>query len=101
MTLARNRRAIRHLLDEQNPADAMASYFAFSHPENKTTIVTYPPNPDRAEGYVAFSRTGMDLFRPLVTLRFPVNDLRKSAALIDRAMPPGTAVILNSRARDY
>jgi GNAT superfamily N-acetyltransferase len=101
MTLAKNRRAIRHLLDEQNPKDAMATYFAFYHPDDKTQIAIYPVDSDQAEGYIAFSRTGMDLFRPLVTLRLPANDVRKGAALIEQVVPPGAAVILNSRARDF
>lgn len=99
--LSQKRQAIRHLLDEQNPEDAMAAYFAFYHPDNMTNIVTYPADAKRASGYVAFSRTGMDLFRPLVTLRLPQNDMQASAALIEQAVRPETAVFLSSRPQDY
>ncbi|KAA3662834.1 MAG: GNAT family N-acetyltransferase [Chloroflexi bacterium] len=99
--LSQKRQAIRHLLDEQNPEDAMAAYFAFYHPDNMTNIVTYPADADRATGYLAFSRTGMDLFRPLVTLRLPQNDMQAGAGLIEQAVGPGTAVFLSSRPQDY
>lgn len=99
--LSKKRRAIRHLLDERHPADGMAAYFAFYHPDDKTNIVAYPADAERAEGYVAISRTGIDLFRPFVTLRLPRGDMQAGAALITQAMFPGTAVILNSRPQDY
>ncbi len=99
--LARKRRAIRHLLNDQRPADAMSSYFALHHPESKTQLITYPAEAVQPIGYVAFSRTGMDLFRPLMTFRLPLNDLEAGAAVIEYAVPPETAVILSSPARDY
>lgn len=99
MTLNRNRRAIRHLLDERKSADAMAVYFAFYHPDNKTQIIPYPPQAERAEGYVTLSRTGMDLFRPLLTARLP-RDERATAALLAQAVPEGTPVILNAPQED-
>jgi len=94
MNLVEQRRAIRHLLDEHNPADAMAGYFAFYHGDNKTVLRPYPPNTTRAEGYLCLSQTGMDLFRPLVTMRLPLADLTTSAAIIHQAITPGTAVIM-------
>jgi RimJ/RimL family protein N-acetyltransferase len=94
-TLAEQRQAIRHLLNENSPADAMASYFALYHPEAKTKLVLYPPEGGRATGYVARSRTGIDLFRPLVTLRLPPEDLEGSAALLYQALTPGDSVILS------
>jgi len=99
MTLTQQRRAIFHLLDEANPADGMASYFAFHHPDNRTILRPFPYTAIRAEGYVALSRTGMDLFRPFVTLRLPIHNMQTSADVIYEAIDPGTAVILNSPAR--
>jgi RimJ/RimL family protein N-acetyltransferase len=90
---------MHHLLDEARPADAMAAYYAFYHPDEKTQLVTYPAGAPRATGYVALSRTGMDLFRPLVTLRLPITDLTTSADVIYQALQPGAAVILSSPAR--
>jgi len=99
--LSRKRRAIQYLLDERNPADGMAAYFAFYHPDAKTQIVTTPADAERAAGFVTISRTGMDLFRPFVTLRLPQGDMQAGAALIEQVLAPGTAVILNSTPQDY
>jgi hypothetical protein len=92
--LAAIRRAIRHLLDEHNPADAAASYYAFYHPDAQTQILPYPAGAPRAQGYVTLSRTGLDLFRPLLTLRLPIQDMAASADVIYQSLAPGTAVIL-------
>ncbi len=99
MSLTQQRRAIYHLLDETNPADGMAAYFAFYHSDNRTILRPYPYTAIRAEGYVALSRTGMDLFRPLATLRLPIHNLQTSTDVIYEAIDAGTAVILNSPAR--
>jgi RimJ/RimL family protein N-acetyltransferase len=93
MSLAEQRRAIRPLLND-SPADAVADYYAFYHPDAKTGLVAYPDGAARATGYLALSRTGVDLFRPFVTLRLPIHDLGMSADVIYQALPPGTAVIL-------
>ena len=52
----------------------------------------------RSQGYVCLSRTGIDLFRPLVTLRLPIADMETSAKVIYDTLDPGTAVILNAPA---
>jgi hypothetical protein len=92
--LAASRRAVRHLLDEHHPADAAASYYAFYHPEAQTQLLPYPAGETRAQGYVALSRTGLDLFRPLMTLRLPIQDMAASTEVIYQTLVPGTAVIL-------
>lgn len=99
MALTQQRRAIFHLLDENNPADAMAAYFAFYHPDKRTILRPYPYTAARAEGYVALSRTGMDLFRPFVTLRLPIHNMQASTDVIYEAIDVGTAVILNAPSR--
>ncbi len=99
MALTQQRRAIRHLLDETNPADAMAAYFAFYHANNRTILRPYPYTAPQAKGYVALSRTGMDLFRPFVTLRLPIHDMQMSTDVIYEAIDAGTAVILNAPTR--
>ena len=98
MDLSDLRRAIRPLLSDR-PGDAVADYYAFHHPDERTGLVVYPPDAERPTGYLAFSRTGMDLFRPLVTLRLPIADLEASAAAIRGAIMPETAVILFSPAQ--
>ena len=99
MNLTEKRRAIRHLLDEQSPRDATAVKYAFYHPDQKTQLFPYPADTTRAIGYAAVCRTGMDLFRPFVTLRLPIHDMDASLDVIYQAMQPGTAVILEALAR--
>lgn len=94
MDLAAKRRSIEHLLDRQNPADALASYYAFYHPDGRTSLVTHPPGARQAQGYVAISRTGMDLFRPLLTMRLLLDDQLATAELVQAALPPESPAIL-------
>lgn len=98
-TLADRRRAIRLLLRERDPVDAMAAYYAFHHPDEKTRIITEPADAERADGYVALSRTGIDLFRPLATMRLPVDrtvqEYQASVDLLRRAFGPGAPAILS------
>jgi RimJ/RimL family protein N-acetyltransferase len=102
MTLADKRRAIRSLLDERDPADARAAYYAFHHPDEKTQLVTPGTAQNGATGYVCLARTGVDLFRPLVTLRLPKSrttgelDIEAATALVYDAIPVGSAVILSA-----
>ncbi|MEZ4645738.1 MAG: GNAT family N-acetyltransferase [Chloroflexota bacterium] len=95
-SLPQLRQSIRHLLDERHPRDAMAAYFALYHPDAKTHLFTQPPEADIAAGYMAVSRTGMDLFRPLVTFRFPPQDMDGSVELIYQALLPETAVFIET-----
>lgn len=78
---------MRHLLDERSPADGLAVYYAFYHADARTQLITYRPDTARAIGYVCLARTGLDLFRPLVTLRLPEKDLAASAAMLYQALP--------------
>lgn len=93
MDLESRRRAIRPLLDEIKPKDALASYYAFYHPDRKTSLALHPPAAKTAKGYVALSRTGMDLFRPLLTMRLPIDD-EASAELVQTALPVDAPAIL-------
>ena len=101
MTLEESRRAMRHLLDDKSPSDAAASYYALHLKEEKTSLFTHPAGAARADGYVCLSRTGFDLFRPLVTMRFPESgdrsgfDLAVAKELIFQAIPAGADVILS------
>lgn len=99
-SLSNLRRVIRPLLNEQDPADALECYYAFYHSDNRTTLIAYPPDSDRVTGYVALSRTGIDLFRPLVTMRLPQLsptelDLTASVALLYSTLPLQTSFIFH------
>jgi GNAT superfamily N-acetyltransferase len=102
------RRAIRRLLHERDPADGMAAYYALYHPEERVALVLSPEeaaaNPAaHADGYVALAITGIDLFRPFVTMRLPTdrdpNATTAAADLLRRALEPGQEAILNVPAR--
>lgn len=99
--LTEKRRAIRHLLRQDDPADAMASYYAYHHPDAKTSLFITPESGAVADGYIAVSRTGIDLFRPLVTMRLPTDRTpglpgqQKAVDMIRRVLEPGRPVILN------
>lgn len=92
--MAQKRRALRPLLDENQPADAMAAYYAFYHDEARTRLTVFPSWAERARGYVAVSRTGIDLFRPLVTLRLP-SDPEEAADLVYETFGPGASVFIH------
>ena len=104
-SLMDQRRAIRRLLSADDPANAMAIYYAFHHPDDKTTLVVAPEGSMHADGYIALSRTGIDLFRPLVTMRLPTDrdptlpGQQATVDLLHQALDPGRPVILNIPAR--
>lgn len=95
-SLPLKRRAIRRLLDERNAADGMAAYYAFYHPEERTSLFVQEGSRGLVDGYVAVSRTGIDLFRPLLTLRLNHDDPDGAAALIYRALPPGSGAFIHA-----
>lgn len=106
--LQAKRRAIRHLLNEREAQDAMAAYYAFHHANEKTSLILSPPGVDTnpatpADGYIALSRTGIDLFRPLVTMRLPIDcDPWAGQSVVDLigwTFTPGQPVILSIPAR--
>lgn len=94
MTLSSQRKAIRHLIDERQPGDALADYYAYYHPEQRTELAIHPAGAKRADGYVGISRTAVDLFRPFVTMRLPLDDHSACWELIVGALPPETPIIL-------
>ncbi len=97
MSLEAARRAIRPLLDQTAAGDATAVYYAFHHPENRVEIRPYPAGAERALGYVALARTGIDLFRPLMTLRLP-EEMEAGMAMIYEALSPGSSLFIHAPA---
>jgi ribosomal protein S18 acetylase RimI-like enzyme len=95
MTLAEKRRAIRPLLHEHDPVDAISAYYAYYHDDNKTNLVLFPEESMPKRGYLCFSRTGIDLFRPLVTMRLPDGPV-EAANLFYGAMPEGTDIFISA-----
>lgn len=96
--LMAQRQLIRPLLNEHQAADAMAAYFAFYHPDDKTQLVTAAAESGQAYAYMAVSRTSIDLFRPFVTMRLPIHNMAESVNFLYTHLQPGTAVFLNAPA---
>lgn len=97
-SLTRLRQAIRPLLNERSAADGMAVYYAFHHADDRTRLFTHERGGGKTDAYVALSRTGIDLFRPLLTLRLNQDDPEGAADLIHRALSPGSSVFIHSPA---
>jgi GNAT superfamily N-acetyltransferase len=86
------RRAIQHLLSPHSPQDAMVSYYALFHPEDRTHLVLHTDQSGRVDGFLALCRTGMDLFRPLLTMRAANQEV--AAGLISKALQPESPCII-------
>ena len=97
------RKAIRPLLSPDDPADALASYYALWHDPRRTTLTLHHSATDKVDGFIAVCQTGADLFRPLVTLRAPdeetVGDLLRSALAPQRPYQIVVPVTLASAVR--
>ena len=84
--LSEKRRALRPLLSPHDPADALASYYALWHDPRRTQLAISRDTQGRADGFVVTCQTGIDLFRPLVTLR--VSDSDAVGRLVREALVP-------------
>jgi RimJ/RimL family protein N-acetyltransferase len=86
LPLALDERAdLRILLNPRCAGDAMASYYALLHPASKTRLWKHHSPAGRLDGFLVRAQTGLDLFRPLVTLRAP--DSASTAELLQAAFP--------------
>lgn len=84
--LNQKRRTIRHLLSPGDPADALASYYALWHDPRRTRLTLHPSAQGEVDGFCAVCQTGVDLFRPLITLRAPEEGV--VADLLQTALDP-------------
>ena len=82
--LNEKRRAIRPLLAPTDPADALTSYYALWHDPRRTQLTLHRDKRGTVDGFIAVCQTGVDLFRPLVTLRAP--DEQAAVSLLSTAM---------------
>ena len=94
LSLETRRQQMRALLNEQSQADALASYYALHHPADRTELFVHPSesDPTRAAGFLVRARTGLDLFRPLVTFRAPTESVAQT--LFREGLPLGRPVYL-------
>jgi GNAT superfamily N-acetyltransferase len=68
-TLPTLRHSARELLNEFDAADGLAAYYALHHPPKRTTLILHHDSNMEVDGFLVRCQTGIDLFRPLVTLR--------------------------------
>lgn len=94
--LERVRPRVRPLLDTRSPADALASYYALYHAPDRSELFVHPERAaasgDPATGFLVRARTGLDLFRPLVTFR--ASHEAVVAALVERGLPTNRPMYL-------
>jgi RimJ/RimL family protein N-acetyltransferase len=84
--LNEQRRAIRPLLSPTDPADALTSYYALWHDPRRSKLTLHRDAKGDVHGFIAVCQTGVDLFRPLVTLRAP--DEQSASDLFAAALEP-------------
>jgi len=92
MTIHDQRRLVRQLIDDASPTDAPTAYYALFHPAERSTLVTRTDEAGRALGFAGRFRTGLDLFRPLVTLS--CQGASVAADLLSEILQPGHPYIL-------
>ncbi len=93
-SLDTRRTHLRALLNDQSTADALACYYALHHSPERTELFVHwaAADPARADGFLVRARTGLDLFRPLVTFRAP--DESAAVALFREGLLVGRPVYL-------
>ena len=69
LSIHESRRLARHLLDDSSAADAPTAYYALFHPANRSALFPQFDAQGTVTGFAGRFQTGLDLFRPLVTLR--------------------------------
>lgn len=69
LSIHESRRLARQLLDDTSPADAPTAYYALFHPPQRSSLFVQFADSGRVVGFAGRFQTGIDLFRPLVTLR--------------------------------
>jgi GNAT superfamily N-acetyltransferase len=90
--LNEKRRAVRPLLSPTDAGDGMASYYALWHDPRRTQLTVHTAPEHHVDGFCVVAQTGVDLFRPLVTLRAP--NVRAAGELLRTALVPGRAYYL-------
>lgn len=85
--LKEKRRALRPLLSPVDPVDALASYYGLWHDPQRTQLTLHYDAGQRVDGFTVVAQTGVDLFRPLVTLHAPSQEVGQT--LLRSALQPG------------
>ncbi len=97
MSIHAQRTQVRHLLDNSSPADAPTAYYALFHDPARSALYTYGDEAGRVAGFVGVFQTGIDLFRPLITLS--CTGPACAAALVHRALTPSRPYLFFANAQ--
>lgn len=95
-SLEAQRAAVRQLLDEASPADAPTAYYALYHDAARSKLFVHGDESGRVWGFAGVFQTGIDLFRPLLTL--VCLDAASARSVLKEALIPGRSYILFARA---
>jgi hypothetical protein len=97
-TLREQRTLASALLDASSPVDAPTAYYALYHDQARSALFVRGDRSD-VRGFVGRFQTGIDLFRPLVTLR--CQDAPTAADLMAEALIVGRPYILFCLMKQY
>lgn len=86
MSIHELRTQVRQLLDDSSPADAPTAYYALFHNPARAALYTCATAEGEVSGFVGVFQTGIDLFRPLVTLQCA--NAECASDLLARALTP-------------
>jgi hypothetical protein len=94
MTLQDARESLQKILDVTNPADAPTAYYALYHDPKRSALFVRRDEHGETVGFVGRFQTGIDLFRPVVTLRCWQPEV--AADLLAEALIPGRPYLIFS-----
>lgn len=87
MSIRAQRQIVQQLIEDNSIVDAPTAYYALYYDERRSTLVTSKRPSGRPQGFAGRFQTGIDLFRPLVTLR--CNTAEVAADLLTEVLTPG------------
>lgn len=91
MSLSEQRRIVRRLVDDSSPKDAPTAYYALFHDPQRSRLFTATGDNGSPYGFVGRFQTGLDLFRPLVTM--VCRNAEVAEDLFAQALVPGRPYI--------
>jgi hypothetical protein len=95
MSIHTQRTQVRRLLDDSSPADAPTVYYTLFHDPARSVLTVQTDETGRETGFVGVFQTGIDLFRPLITLC--CRDAGGAADLLQQALMSGRPYLLFAR----
>jgi hypothetical protein len=93
------RTLVRRLLDDSSAADAPTAYYALFHDPFRSVLFTAQDAGGQVVGFAGRFQTGIDLFRPLVTLISQSAEI--AAGLLEHALLPEHPYILFASLNQY